>query len=214
MRRLSFYKHNILKNIENKNAKILVLGADTLDKNLFSELGYVNVTLSNYEKENNSENIYKNILMQNIGLNDNSFEYCVAHACVHHSSKPHSAILEMYRVASKGVLVIEANDCLLTRIACKLKFAEEFENTAIIKNKTSGGVDNSSIANYVFRWTEREVLKLLKSYKPNIKHNITFKYDYDLKFTKNILINFLFKLFFLLFKKQQNLMSFFINKNS
>ena len=214
MRRLSFYKQNILRNIKDKDSKILVLGADTLDKNIFIDLGYKNVTLSNYEKENDNDDIYKNILMQNINLNDNSFEYCVAHACVHHSSKPHNAILEMYRVASKGVLVIEANDCLLTRIACKLNFAEEFENTAILKNKTSGGVDNSSIANYVFRWTEREVLKLLKSYKPNIKHNITFKYDYDLKFTKNILINFLFKLFFLLFKKQQNLMSFFINKNS
>ena len=110
-------------------------------------------------------------------------------------------------------MVIEANDCLLTRIACKLNFAEEFENTAILKNKTSGGVDNSSIANYVFRWTEREVLKLLKSYKPNIKHNITFKYDYDLKFTKNILINFLFKLFFCYLKNNKT-SCLFINKNS
>jgi len=180
MRRLSFYKQNILRNIKDKDSKILVLGADILDKNVFIDLGYRNVTLSNYKKENDNDDIYKNILMQNINLDDNSFEYCVAHACVHHSSKPHNAVLEMYRVASKGVLVIEANDCLLTRIACKLKFAEEFENTAILKNKTFGGVDNSSIANYVFRWTEREVLKLLKSYKPNIKHNIIFKQDHYL----------------------------------
>ena len=104
MRRLSFYKQNILRNIKDKDSKILVLGADTLDKNIFIDLGYKNVTLSNYEKENNNDDIYKNILMQNINFNDNSFEYCVAHACVHHSSKPHNAILEMYRVASKGVL--------------------------------------------------------------------------------------------------------------
>mgnify|MGYP007000065586 len=73
MRRLSFYKQNILRNIKDKDSKILVLGADILDKNVFIDLGYRNVTLSNYEKENNNDYIYKNILMQNINLEDNSF---------------------------------------------------------------------------------------------------------------------------------------------
>ena len=212
MTRLSFYKKNILEHIKNKNAKILILGADTLDKNLFEELKFQNVTLSNYKKQDDNDKIYKNILMQDINLDDNSFEYCIAHACVHHSSKPHNSILEMYRVASKGVLVIEANDCLLTRIACKIGLAEEFENTAVIKNETFGGVDNSKIPNYVFRWTERELTKLLKSYKPNIDHKVTFNYDYDIKFTKNFFITSFFKLFYLIDKKQPNVLSFYISK--
>jgi len=213
MKRLLFYKKNILNNIKNKNSSILVLGADTLDKNLFEELGYNNVTLSNYDKQDGEKKIYKNILMQDINLDDNSFDYCIAHACVHHSSKPHNSILEMYRVASKGIIIIEANDCLLTRVACKLGIAEEYEKTAIIKNKTFGGVDNSSVPNYVFRWTEREIIKLIKSYKPNKQHNITFNYEHDIKYTKNILVKFIFKIFFFIFKKQQNLLSFFIIKN-
>ena len=213
MKRLLFYKKNILNNIKNKNSSILVLGADTLDKNLFEELGYNNVTLSNYDKQDDDRKIYKNILMQDINLDDNSFDYCIAHACVHHSSKPHNSILEMYRVASKGIIVIEANDCLLTRVACKLGIAEEYEKTAIIKNKTFGGVDNSPVPNYVFRWTEREIIKLIKSYKPNKQHNIIFNYEHDIKYTKNFLVKFIFKVFFFMFKKQQNLLSFFIIKN-
>ena len=159
MSRKHFYKKNILNNILNKDSKILVLGADKLDENLFNEMGFKNVTFSNYNRNNDSN--FENFLMQDIPFPNNSFDFCVAHACVHHSSKPHNSILEMFRVSNKGILVIEANDCLLTRLACKLGYAEEFENSAIIKNKTHGGVDNTNVPNYVYRWTEREVYKLI-----------------------------------------------------
>ncbi len=210
MSRKHFYKKNILNNILNKDSKILVLGADKLDENLFNEMGFKNVTFSNYNRNNDSN--FENFLMQDIPFPNNSFDFCVAHACVHHSSKPHNSILEMFRVSNKGILVIEANDCLLTRLACKLGYAEEFENSAIIKNKTHGGVDNTNVPNYVYRWTEREVYKLISSYEPNVKHEIKFNYSNDLKFTDNILIKFIFSIFFKFFKKQQNLFSFFIKK--
>ncbi len=210
MNRKHFYKKNILNNILNKDSKILVLGADKLDENLFNELGFKNVTFSNYNSKNDTN--FENFLMQDIPFPNNSFDFCVAHACVHHSSKPHNSILEMFRVSNKGILVIEANDCLLTRLACKFGYAEEFENSAIIKNKNHGGVDNTNVPNYVYRWTEREVYKLISSYEPNVKHEIKFNYSNDLKFTDNILIKFIFFIFFKFFKKQQNLFSFFIKK--
>ena len=213
MSRNIFYKRFIKNNIKDLNAKILVLGAGALDKKIFDELNFTNVVYSNFNSKIEDQKYFKNILLQEINLKENSYEYCVAHACVHHSSKPHNAILEMYRVASKGIVVIEANDCLLTRIACKLGLAEEFEKTAILNNNLSGGVDNTNIPNFVYRWTEREIYKLISSYKPNSKHDINFVYDYDLKFTKNILIKFLFDIFFKVFKKQQNLLAIYINKN-
>ena len=109
MARIEFYKKNLENYIIDKSATILVLGADTLDQKLFHELGYENVVLSNYNNSEKKEG-YKNLLMQKIDLNDSSFDYCVAHACVHHSSQPHNSILEMYRVAKKGILIIEASD--------------------------------------------------------------------------------------------------------
>ena len=213
MSRNIFYKSFIKNSIKDLNSKILVLGAGSLDKKIFDELNIKNVIYSNFNSKIEDQKNFKNILLQEINLEDNSYEYCVAHACVHHSSKPHNAILEMYRVASKGVLVIEANDCLLTRIACKLGLAEEFEKTAILNNNLSGGVDNTNIPNFVYRWTEREIYKLISSYKPNLKHDINFAYDYDLKFTNNVLIKFLFSIFFKIFKKQQNLLAIYIDKS-
>ena len=189
------------------------MGAGSLDINLFKRLEYSNVTFSNIENTNEKNlNIYENI--HDIKIDDSSYDYCVAHACIHHSSKPHLAVLELYRVSTKGALIIEARDSILSRLACYYKISEEYELSAVKKNKSSGGVDNSDIPNYVFRWTEREVSKLMKSYKPEIDHKIYYDYGFNIKFTKSIFINLIFKLFFFIFKKQQNLFSFFINKEN
>ena len=213
MNRETFYENQIKKFIKDKKSKILVLGAGSLDINLFKRLEYSNVTFSNIENTNEKNlNIYENI--HDIKIDDSSYDYCVAHACIHHSSKPHLAVLELYRVSTKGALIIEARDSILSRLACYYKISEEYELSAVKKNKSSGGVDNSDIPNYVFRWTEREVSKLMKSYKPEIDHKIYYDYGFNIKFTKSIFINLIFKLFFFIFKKQQNLFSFFINKEN
>ena len=175
MDRKKFYTEQVLKFIKNKDSQILVLGAGILDKSIFDEIGYRNVTFSNIENSNEKGlNFNENI--HNIKIDSNAYEYCIAHACIHHSSKPHTAILELYRVCSKGSLIIEANDSLISRLACKFKLSEEYELSAVKKNETKGGVDNTNIPNYVYRWTEREIIKLLKSYRPDLKHRIFFNY--------------------------------------
>ncbi len=213
MDRKKFYKKQVLKFISNKDSQILVLGAGTLDQNIFNEIGYKNVTFSNIENSNEKGlNFYNNI--HNIKINSNTYDYCVAHACIHHSSKPHLAILELYRVCSKGALIIEANDSLISRLACKFNFSEEYEISAVKKNKIKGGVDNTNIPNYVYRWTEREIIKLLNSYRPDLKHRIFFDYGHHIKFTKSRIIKFLFDIFFFIFKKQKNLLAIYIKKNN
>ena len=212
MSRENFYKKQIVKYIKNKNSKILVLGAGKLDQKVFFELNYDNVTFTNIENSKEKDlNYFNNI--HDIKLKDNSYDYCVAHACIHHSSKPHLAVLELYRVCSEGSLIIEANDSLLSRLACKLGVSEEYELSAIQKNIISGGVDNTNVPNYVYRWTEREVIKLMKSFRPDLKHNILFEYGHHIKFTNSKIINLLFDIFFMIFKKQKNLLAIYISKN-
>ena len=114
---------------------------------------------------------------------DESYDYVVAHACIHHCSKPHNGILEMYRVAKKGILVIESRDSLMMKIMTKLKFAEEYEISAISTPDSfgdQGGVDNSNIPNYVYRWTENEVKKLINSYNPKFEHQINYEYEFEI----------------------------------
>jgi hypothetical protein len=136
--------------------------------------------------------------------------------------KPHLAILEMYRVSKIGALIIEGNDSLLMRISAKLKMSEDFEVSSLDKANKLGGVEESGIPNYIYRWNEREIFKTLSSYEPEIEHKIYFNYENDLensgtqnhKNNKKIysLIKLLLKIFFIFFKKQQNLLSIYIDK--
>ena len=57
-------------------------------------------------------------------------------------------------------------------------------------------------------------IKLMNSYKPQIIHKIFFDYGSQIKFTNSLIFKFAFKVFFFLFKKQQNLFSIFIDKDS
>ena len=153
---------------------------------------------------------------------DKSFEYAITNATIHHIDLPHKAITELYRVAIRGVLIIESNDSFTMRLATKLKLAEEFEVSSINKDKNSGGLLDTAIPNYVYRWNEKEILKLLKSFDPKNINFVNFDYASDLtnfrnrdNYIENVLLKILIitgKIFFFFFKKQQNCMSIFIDK--
>jgi len=180
---------------------------DDNEKNQFLDYGF---------KEN--INLFKSDL-RNLAFKDKSFDYAITNATIHHIDLPHKAITELYRVAIRGVLIIESNDSLTMRLATRLKLAEEFEVSSINEDKNSGGLLDTAIPNYVYRWTEKEILKLLKSFDPK---NINFDYASDLtnfrnrdNYIENVLLKILIitgKVFFFFFKKQQNCMSIFIDK--
>ena len=75
-------------------------------------------------------------------------------------------------------------------------------------------MDNTEIPNYVYRWTEREIIKLMNSFRPDLKHNIYFDYAHQIKFSNSKFLNLLFDIFFKVFKKQRNLLSIYINKKN
>tara|TARA_B110000027_G_scaffold132407_1_gene158510 strand:+ start:1595 stop:2314 length:720 start_codon:yes stop_codon:yes gene_type:complete len=224
--RLEFYKKLILKYL-NKESKILVVGSGLNDYQIFQEAGFSNVVFSNFNGTKINNINFKQIDINNIDEKDHSYDYVVAHACIHHCSKPHSGILEMYRVSKNGVLVIESRDSWLMRVMIKFKLAEEYELSAINNEDEfgdHGGVDNTNIPNYVYRWTEIEVKKLINSYNPKYKHTIKFDYKYDYENILNKIknknvhrkISFLLlsltKVLDIFLRKQGNLFSFFIDR--
>ena len=230
MDRWSFYKKNFLKKI-NKNSNFLLISASEKEIKILKNLGYSNFSISYHDeqeelthKENGFElnkNLFKTDI-RNMEFKNKSFEYVITNATIHHVDLPHKAVTEMYRVADKGVLIIESNDSFIMRMACKLKITSEFEVDSVNKEKKTGGLLDTGIPNYVYRWTEREVLKLLKSYDPSNINHVEFNYENDLtniKPKKNLIINIILeiikissKVFFYIFKKQQNCMSIFIDK--
>lgn len=224
MTRWDFYKQNLNKHI-NKNSNVLVIGGSEDEYKLYKNLGYKNFTISNLQSENNKFSFeILNIDATNIPYQDNHFDYVVTHACLHHMRKPHSALTEMYRVSKIGTLIIEGNDSLIMKLSSLFGFSEKFEISSVDKANKKGGVEESGVPNYIYRWTEREIYKTLSSFEPETKHIITFNYSNDLRnegvqnnSNNNALLVFLkmlLKLFFLIFQKQQNLLSIFIDKKS
>ena len=195
------------------------------------DLGYLKFSITYHNEDEKNQfldygfkedvNLFKSDL-RNLAFKDKSFDYAITNATIHHIDLPHKAITELYRVAIKGVLIIESNDSLIMRLATKIKLAEEFEVSSINEDKNTGGLLDTAVPNYVYRWTEREIFKLLKSFDPKNINFVNFDYASDLtnfknrdNYIENILLKILIitgKIFFFFFKKQQNCMSIFICK--
>ena len=230
MSRWHFYKKNFLNYI-NKKSNFLLVSASTYEVKILKDLGYLNFSITYHDESEKNQfldygfkeniNLFKSDL-RNLAFKDKSFEYAITNATIHHIDLPHKAITELYRVAIKGVLVIESTDSLIMRLATKIKLAEEFEVSSINEDKNTGGLLDTAVPNYVYRWTEKEILKLLKSFDPKNINFVDFDYASDLTNFKdrdshieNILLKILIitgKIFFFFFKKQQNCMSIFIDK--
>jgi hypothetical protein len=136
-------------------------------------------------------------------------------------------LTEMYRVARKAVLAFEARDSFTMRIIERLGLTQTYEHAAVYYNDCAhGGVDNTQIPNYIYRWTEREIEKTIRSYAPAFEHTIIFRYGTALPCTPELengasmktrllkVARPFFSLFVKLAPKQQNLFAFYIEKPS
>jgi SAM-dependent methyltransferase len=228
-RRKIFYLRVVNELIKDKEANILVCGGGYLDKSIFEELEFKYVTISNLDSRIDEGEfepfLWKYENAENLSFADNSFDFVVIHAAIHHASSPHKVLLEMYRVAKKGVLAFESRDSALIRILEKYNFTQTYETAAVFFNECKyGGVNNTEIPNFIYRWTEREIEKTIRSYSPYYKHTFIYKYGYDLPCTpqserkgliKKMFINLFrpfYTIFIKLFPKQQNLFAFYIEK--
>lgn len=227
--RVIFYGRVLSELIQDRKASILVCGGGSVDKKVLQESGFNKVTISNlHEKVDGNEYApfkwkYENA--ESLSFEDESFDYVITHAAIHHASSPHRVLTEMYRVAKKGVLAFEARDSITMSILVKFRFADTYEQAAVYYNDCkSGGVNDSDIPNYIYRWTEREVEKTINSYAPHVRHRFCYRYGTALTGTnelekkgsiKYILLKAvrpLHWLFTRLFPRQQNLFAFHIEK--
>ncbi len=211
-----------------KESSVLVICATGKDKEVLAALGFRNVTISNLDARLPVDEFapygwsYQDA--ENLDFPDNHFDFVMVNAGLHHCHSPHRALLEMYRVARAGILVIEARESLLMRLALRLGYAEEYEVCNVVTEGLEfGGVKNSLIPNYVYRWTEREVKKTVASYAPHAMHEIDFYYDLKfpfgslvdrnpLVFATALMLYPFAKLAGKLFPKQSNLFAFVIKK--
>jgi hypothetical protein len=67
------------------------------------------------------------------------------------------------------------------RLANRMGVAEEYELTVVAaEGFRAGGVANSAVPNYVYRWTEREVEKTIRSAAPERRHRFVWFRELEL----------------------------------
>lgn len=177
----SFYAEILRKTAIPRDRSVLVVCGGELDRNTLVEEGFTSVTISNLDERIRGDDFapYEWSFQdaESLSFPDGAFDYCIVHAGLHHCASPHRALLEMYRVARKGVLAFEARDSLLMRTAIRTHRVPAYEAAAVRWHKFRyGGVRNTPVPNYIYRWTESEVAKTIASYAPHAPHQIRYYY--------------------------------------
>ena len=167
---------------------ILTVCAAEGDRDVFLSFGFKDVTISNLD-DGKQEHGYAPFKWsrqdaQALDFADRSFDFAFVSAGIHHCQAPHAAVVEMYRVSRKGIIVAESRDNLLMRLATRLHLTSQYEiNLRLAKTFEHGGVNNSHIPNHMYRWTEREFIKTIRSYDPTGMQRFRFHYGLSLPTT-------------------------------
>jgi|SRR6185437_2165563 len=152
---------------------VLVIGGSAEDGRLLYKVGFSRVTLSNLLDPRPSEQAdLDDAEMRTVRLDaeamelaDNSYDLVLAHEVLHHCRSPHKALLEMLRVSRRHVILLEPNNSLAMQILLRLRFSFPYELPAVIASGfQTGGVRDSSIPNYIYRWNAAEMYQAAASY--------------------------------------------------
>jgi SAM-dependent methyltransferase len=161
---------------------MLVVCGGRTDRLVLQRCGFRDVVISNLGRRPAGTDLgsfrWSEQDVERLAFADESFDFVVVHSGLHHCHSPHRALLEMYRVARRGVLLFEPYDNLLTRWGVRLGIGQEYEYAGVAgelgRDGHRGGVADTTIPNFVYRFTEREIVKAVHSYAPYARHDIRF----------------------------------------
>ena len=165
----------------NMDEKTLVIGGTWEDVDLLAALGFKDITLSNLQSEleesgdRNPGFQVKRVAIdaEQADLPNDSFDCVFAHEVLHHCRSPHRGLCEMLRVACKHVVMLEPNDSLFMRVLTRAGFSFPYELFSVVCHQhEAGGVRNSCIPNFIYRWTANEVRKTVSSYLAEYKFRV------------------------------------------
>jgi SAM-dependent methyltransferase len=174
---------------------VLVVCGEELDAEVFDTLGFKAVTVTNLDDRHEGSwsagAAWDKQDAETLSYADNTFDLVAVHLGLHHCRMPQKALCEMYRVARKGVLMIEPCENQMVKIGRMLGVGQEYEVHAVaFHHLKSGGVNNTPIPNYIYRWTPDEIRRIIASFAPEFKHRVYCKNNlvvhwHDLKAKKN-----------------------------
>lgn len=144
------------------DASVLVVGAANDDLSLLEGAGFTNVTLSSLSGPG------LRLDAEAISLPDNSYDVVFGHAILHHLHCPPKGLAEMLRVARRAAVFFEPNDSIAARMTVRMGLKNAYEIAAVMDHD-KGGVCDSDIPNFIYRWTPNELRKAACSAVPQYK---------------------------------------------
>ena len=187
--RSAFYARTLTQLLERgvlrPDMAVLVVCGGAIDRDVLHALGFRDVVVSNIDEEADPR-AYEPFRWaredaEALSYDDESFDVVIVSAGLHHCRSPHRALLEMYRVARVAVVALESRDSALMRAAAALGAVSEYELEAVATNRfRTGGVRNSNVPNFVYRWTEREVEKTIAAHAPFARHEVLYFREFEL----------------------------------
>lgn len=170
-----------------RSVSVLAVAGGTAERDLFSSLGVVDATITNLDDVQAASHLepfrWAHEDAQHLSYPDRSFDWVVVIDGLHHCTSPHRALTEMYRVSRIGVVAIEARDSALMRLAIRMGLSSAYETEAVQhQGGQSGGLENGPIPNHVYRWTESEFRKTIRSCDPTGPHAFTFRHGLNLPY--------------------------------
>lgn len=157
-----------------KSDRILVVAGADYEEAMFRDFGFTNALHTNVSNEQPVDACA-------LPYPDNSFDLIFIEAALHHMHKPHLAIYEMVRVSRRSIVICETQDHWLMRLMMSAGLAEEYELSAVrAHGGKEGGVNNTHIPNFVYRWAHGELEKVFKCLDPAHTVAIDVEYDWDL----------------------------------
>ncbi len=164
------------------NDDILVVAGGEADREVLLAAGFTSATITNLDDRMRGDEYapfrWSFEDAEELEYADGSFDVCVVHQGLHHCRSPHRALVEMYRVARRGVVLFEPQETALTRLGVRLGLGQQYECAAVADNDLQwGGVQNTDVPNFVYRWTERDVRKTLAAYDPTGDPRLQCFYD-------------------------------------
>jgi SAM-dependent methyltransferase len=175
-----------------RSGDVLILGASAEDGYSFEQAGFSQITLSQLgtKEESGPDTSSESTCLdaEAIALEDGSHDVVFVHEVLHHCRSPHGALCEMLRVSRRHVAVMEPHDSAAMRLLTRLQLSSPFELPAVIGNDgVRGGVRDTCIPNYLYRWNERDVRKSVSAFLPEFELSV-FCYPYwDFNITEELL---------------------------
>lgn len=154
--------------------QVLVIASSEYEEAMFRDLGFANVRHTNL---GGAEPVDACAMP----YADNSFDLIFIEAALHHMYKPHLAIYEMLRVTRRSIIICETQDHWLMNLMMRAGLAEEYELSSVrAHHGKEGGVNNTHIPNFVYRWAPGELAKVFKCLDPTRSVEVDVEYAWDL----------------------------------